>query len=172
MNYNNFHESLKKEQDLQARENLDQFYKIHFPDFKIDIIDYNSNENGKYLQTMGVDVVATKYNYYDSISKMYLIQEKITFKEYNSLMFEFKKKSGADGWAVSNFEKSDIIVYYQDTNIYSFNFNSLRTYLRENLNELIEKGYYKTDNHNIIVPISTLEENVIMHKYKRSDYIE
>lgn len=159
--YNNFKHYLKKEQNEEAREYLNAWYKEQFPDFEIEIIDYES-QNGNYLQHNGVDVILYKKNKYGGIEKQYWVQEKIVFAQYNKLMFEYKKASGADGWAVDPLEKADYLVYYHDGNIYLMQYREVRAYIRENLPLFKARYAFKTDNYNVNVPIYVLEKNIKM----------
>ena len=157
--YNNFNHYLKKEKNEEARAYLNAFYKEKFPDYEVKIIDYDA-ENGNYLQHNGVDVILYKLNKYGGIEKQYWVQEKIVFAQYSKLMFEYKKASGADGWAVDKLEKADLLIYYHDKNIYIMDYRELRRYIRTNLSMLKAKYAFKTDNYNVNVPIKELEKNI------------
>lgn len=166
MGYNNFKEALGKEQDKGARGKLNKFYSQLLEGYEITYIDYNAHEYGKFLQSSGVDMVATKYNAYGGVHKQFFFQEKITFNRYNRLLFEYKKASGVDGWATSLQEKADFLVYYQDGLIYLIDYNECREYIRNNLNTLKLNGYCKTDNHNVLVSITELKKHVRMELYE------
>lgn len=166
MGYSNFKEALGREKDTGARGKLNKFYSKLLKGYEITYIDYEAHEYGKFLQSSGVDMIATKYNSYGSIQKQFFFQEKITFNRYSRLLFEYEKRSGEEGWATSMQEKADFLVYYQDGRIYLIDFNECREYLRKNLSTLKLIGYCKTDNHNVLVSITELEKNVKMEVYE------
>lgn len=166
MTYTNFKQDLKKENDVQARCNLNKFYSKLLKGYEITYIDYEAHEYGKFLQSSGVDMIATKYNSYGSINKQFFFQEKVTFNRYNKLLFEYKKASGVDGWATSLYEKADYIVYYQDERVFLIDFVECRNYIRENLAQLKFNGYCKTDNHNVLIDIKQLEKHVNIKIYE------
>ena len=167
--YSDFNSDLKKEQDTTARDNLTRFYQAKLPEFEIQMIDYNS-DYGKFLQTAGVDIILTKYNSYGGIKKQHWIQEKVTFKKYDSLLFEYEKKSGAKGWAVSPDEKADFLLYYLAGDIVFVSFPSVRKYIQDNLDRLKAQSYIKTDNHNIFISIEELQKNVKLLQFKADSY--
>lgn len=169
MGYTNFKEALGKEQDTGARGKLNKFYSQLLKGYEITYIDYEAHEYGKFLQSSGVDMVATKYNSYGSIQKQFFFQEKITFNRYSRLLFEYEKRSGEEGWATSMQEKADFLVYYQDGRIYLIDFAECREYLRKNLAQLKLSGYCRTDNHNVLVSITELEKHVKMEVYESEE---
>lgn len=166
MGYTNFKEAIDKEQDTGARGKLNKFYSELLKGYEITYIDYEAHEYGKFLQSSGVDMVATKYNSYGGVHKQFFFQEKITFNRYNRLLFEYEKRSGVDGWATCLQEKADYLVYYQDGLIYLIDYNECREYIRNNLGTLKLNGYCRTDNHNVLVSIAELKKNVRMQLYE------
>lgn len=168
-NYDNFKESLLKETDVMARENIDRLYRNKFPSYQQQMIDYDS-DYGRFLQSAGVDVILFNENYYGGLKTQYWIQEKITFRKYDKLLFEYEKHSGAKGWAISPSERADFLLYYQDGDVYIMNFDDIRNYVTENLERLKKTGYVRTDNHNVLVPIKELQQNLRMLVYKENSY--
>lgn len=158
-NYNNFTDELKKEQDSTAQHIIQAFYHDNFHKWRAEYIDY-STPYGRILQHAGVDRVLTKENSYGSITSQLWIQEKITFKKYNKLLFEYEKRSGAEGWAISYEERADWLVYYMDGTIYLINFKKLREWLRDNLEEFKASYRFDTDNKNVIIPIDKIRYNM------------
>lgn len=161
-----FNQALLKENDSEARKQLNKYYSELLEGYEITYIDYNEHEYGKFLQSSGVDMISTKYNEYGSIQKQFFFQEKITFNRYSRLLFEYEKRSGEEGWATSMQEKADFLVYYQAGRIYLIDFAECREYLRKNLAQLKLSGYCRTDNHNVLVSITELEKHVKMEVYE------
>lgn len=168
-NYNNFHQDLAKENDQGARERLSRFYQRVFPQLTATQVDYNT-DYGKFLQSAGVDIILHQANYYGGIQKQYWLQEKVTFKKYPNLLFEYEKKSGAPGWAISPQEKADFLLYYQDGDIYLMPFQQVRTYISKHLERLKQTAYIKTDNHNVRLAIEELQQNVHLLHYPAGSY--
>lgn len=146
--YNNFYQDLAKEQDTEAQEHLQGFYKRHFSTYEPLYVDYNT-DYGMFLQRAGVDrILLSKGKQF----KQLWIQEKIAFNNYPNFLFEYQKKSGAEGWGIAPEEKSEYLIYYMNKRIYLFHYESLKQYLRSKLDEFIDMYYLKTDNHNIVIP--------------------
>lgn len=158
-NYTNFKESLAKENDTTAQKNIHNFYRVYFDGLTPIRMDYET-EYGKLLQHAGVDTALIKENYYGSINKQIWIQEKVTHKKYSSLMFEYEKKSGLDGWAIDRHEKADYLLYYCAGTIHFINFPILREFLTDNLEEFKLLFSFDTDNKNIVIPIHLLKKEL------------
>lgn len=165
-----FADSLLKEKNGTNRAKINAFYELVFPAYEVTIIDYDAHEYGKFLQASGVDTVLTKYNKYGSIDKQIYIQEKIIQNKYKKMMFEYKKASGNAGWATCPREKADLLLYFMNGDIYLMNFRQMRKYIVNNLDSLIQQGYYKTDNYNVNVPITQLQEHFMIQKYEEEKY--
>lgn len=155
-NYNNFHASLAKEQDAGAQEQLARFYDMYFSNYNPIPVDYNSGY-GMYLQHGGVDRILLSRG--STFSQLW-IQEKISLKNHDNFLFEIEKKSGAEGWGISPQERADYLVYYMGGEIYIFQYEALKTWLRANLKSLRANYYFKTDNHNVIIPKSKVFEEL------------
>lgn len=151
MKYNNFEQDLRREQDVEAQEHIQAFYKRYFSNYEAKFVEYDESY-GKYLQHAGVDRVLT---YNGTPFKQYWVQEKVIFSDYPNFLFEYEKKSGAEGWAISNSEKADYLLYYMNGTFYIFHFGLLRKWLRENLELFIYKYRKDTDNKNLMIPIDT-----------------
>lgn len=174
--YNNFQSDLKKEQDTKAQANIAAFYKkFTGGGWKVLFVDYEVGY-GNLLQHAGVDRILVKENSYGTPTKQVWVQEKVTFNKYPNMMFEYEKKSGAEGWAISDDEKAEWLLYYMDGTIYWINFPKLREYLQNNIKSLRFKYYFKTDNKNVNVPIHEIMYNLNMNdigfwKFEEKDYI-
>lgn len=104
---------------------------------------------------------------------MQWIQEKVLQSNYPNFMFEYKKRSGVDGWAISKQEKADWLVYYMAGTIYMMKFDDVRAFLIENLDLFKRKYYFKTDNHNVNVPKAYCHgEYKSMEGFSTLDYLD
>jgi len=158
-NYKDFHGMIEIEQDEVTRAKMKILYKQEMH-ADIEYLDFDNSYREKYLQWHGVDVILTKKNN----GNKYYVQEKITRKRYDSLMFEYRKASGKAGWATDESELADILVYYQPNRVFIFRMKQIREYVIKKLNS----GEYidcSTDNENIIIPINELSDNVRMYEY-------
>ena len=159
-NYKDFHSMLEVESNQDTRELINLFYSQVWNAGSA-ILDFDNSQSERYLQLKGVDVILTKKNN----GNKYYIQEKITRKRYDSLMFEYKKASGKKGWATDESELADILVYYQPNRVFIFSMKEIRNYVIKKL----DTGEYidcSTDNENIIIPINELSDNVRMYEYE------
>ena len=159
-NYKDFHSMLEVESNQDTRELINLFYSQVWNAGSA-ILDFDNSQSERYLQLKGVDVILTKKNN----GNKYYIQEKITRKRYDSLMFEYKKASGKKGWATDESELADILVYYQPNRVFIFSMKEIRNYVIKKLSS----GEYidcSTDNENIIIPINELSDNVRMYEYE------
>lgn len=157
-NYKDFHGMIEIEQDEVTRAKMKILYKQEMH-ADIEYLDFDNSYREKYLQWHGVDVILTKNN------NKYYVQEKITRKRYDSLMFEYKKASGKAGWAIDDNELADVLVYYQPNRVFIFSMRAVRNYVIKKL----DSGKYidcSTDNENIIIPINELSDNVRMYEYE------
>lgn len=157
-NYKDFNAMLEVESNQDTRELINLFYSQVWNAGSA-ILDYNNSQSERYLQLKGVDVILTKNN------NKYYVQEKITRKRYDSLMFEYKKASGKAGWAIDDNELADVLVYYQPSRVFIFSMKEIREYVIKKL----DSGEYidcSTDNENIIIPINELSDNVKMIEYE------
>src|SRR5699024_5090062 len=107
-NYKDFNGMLEVESNPDTRELINLFYSQVWNAGSA-ILDFDNSQSERYLQLKGVDVILTKKNN----GNKYYVQEKITRKRYDSLMFEYRKASGKKGWATDESELADILVYYQ-----------------------------------------------------------
>lgn len=159
-NYKDFNGMLEVENDKDTRELMKLLYtqEMHAD---VEYLDFNNSEREKYLQWNGVDVILTKNN------NKYYVQEKITRKRYDSLMFEYKKASGKKGWATDESELADILVYYQPNRVFIFSMKQIREYVIKKLSsDDKDLRYLDTDNKNILIPIKDLSSNVKMIEYE------
>lgn len=159
-NYKDFHAMLEVENDKDTRELMNLLY-TDVMNARSAILNYDNSQSERYLQLKGVDVILTKKNN----GNKYYIQEKITQKRYDSLMFEYKKASGKKGWAVDESELADVLIYYQPHRVFIFRMKQIREYVIKKL----DSGKYidcSTDNENIIIPINELSDNVRMYEYE------
>src|SRR5699024_2266615 len=157
-NYKDFNGMLEVESNQDTRELINLFYSQVWSAGSA-ILDYDNSQRERYLQLKGVDVILTKDN------NKYYVQEKITRKRYDSLMFEYRKASGKAGWAVDESELADILVYYQPNRVFIFRMKQIREYVIKKL----DSGDYidcSTDNENIIISINELSSNVKMIEYE------
>ena len=157
-NYKDFNGMLEVESNQYTRELINLFYSQVWNAGSA-ILDYDNSQSERYLQLKGVDVILTKDN------NKYYVQEKITRKRYDSLMFEYRKASGKKGWATDESELADILVYYQPNRVFIFSMRAVRNYVIKKL----DSGEYidcSTDNENIIIPINELSDNVKMIEYE------
>jgi hypothetical protein len=169
-NYNDFKAAQKKENDVAAQRNIHNFYKTYFKGFTPIRIDYDA-PYGKLLQSAGVDTALIKENYYGSINEQIWIQEKVTFKQYSSLMFEYEKKSGKQGWAIEPHEQADYLLYYCAGEIHFMNFPILREFLTDNLEDFKQRFRVDTDNKNICVPIEMLRVSLNLYNQKQLNFM-
>lgn len=159
-NYKDFYSMLEVESNQDTRELINLFYSQVWNAGSA-ILDFDNSQSERYLQIKGVDVILTKKNN----GNKYYIQEKITRKRYDSLMFEYRKASGKKGWAVDENELADILIYYQPNRVFIFRMKQIREYVIKKL----DSGEYidcSTDNENIIIPINELSDNVRMYEYE------
>src|SRR5699024_9369580 len=157
-NYKDFNAMLEVESNQDTRELINLFYSQVWSAGSA-ILNYDNSQSERYLQLKGVDVILTKNN------NKYYVQEKITRKRYDSLMFEYKKASGKKGWATDESELADILVYYQPNQVFIFRMKQIREYVIKKLSS----GDYidcSTDNENIIISINELSSNVKMIEYE------
>lgn len=171
MTYNNFNEQLAKEQNPEVQEHLTAFYLMYFSNYEVVSIDYN-NPYGMFLQHAGVDKVLLKKYPNGNFKEQKLIQEKIVFSSYPNFLFEYERKSGAEGWAISLDEKPDYLLYYMNGDIYIFYFEALRKWLRDNKELFIRKYRKDTDNKNFMIPIDYVmrtlnKENLNVIKFNK-----
>lgn len=152
MMYTNFEQDLRREQDKGKQEHIQEFYEVYFKNYEAHAVEYDESY-GKYLQHAGVDRVLT---YKGTPFKQYWVQEKVIFSDYPNFLFEYEKKSGAEGWAISDSEKADYLLYYMNGTFYIFHFESLRKWLKDNLKLFIYKYRKDTDNKNLMIPINTV----------------
>lgn len=155
-NYKDFYSMLEVESNQDTRELINLFYSQVWNAGSA-ILNYDNSQSERYLQLKGVDVILTKDN------NKYYVQEKITRKRYDSLMFEYRKASGKAGWATDESELADILVYYQPNRVFIFSMRAVRNYVIKKL----DSGEYidcSTDNENIIIPINELSDNVRMYE--------
>lgn len=171
--YNNFSEALEKEKNSTAQGHLEAFYSKYLGElmegYEVYDIDYN-DPYGQILQSAGVDKVFVKRNTYGSIEKQVWIQEKVCGANYPNFMFEYRKKSGADGWATDPDEKSKYIVFYHGGEITVFETNKLRTWLLDNLSNFKRKYKYKTDNYNVNIPKHIVKDALGVTSNQLGDY--
>lgn len=157
-NYKDFNGMLEVESNQDTRELINLFYSQVWNAGSA-ILDFDNSQSERYLQLKGVDVILTKDN------NKYYVQEKITRKRYDSLMFEYKKASGKAGWATDESELADVLIYYQPNRVFIFRMKQIREYVIKKL----DSGEYidcSTDNENIIIPINELSDNVRMYEYE------
>ena len=157
-NYKDFNGMLEVESNQDTRELMKMLYKQEMH-ADIEYLDFDNSYREKYLQWHGVDVILTKNN------NKYYVQEKITRKRYDSLLFEIEKASGKAGWAVDESELADVLIYYQPHRVFIFRMKQIREYVIKKL----DSGKYidcSTDNENIIIPINELSDNVRMYEYE------
>lgn len=157
-NYKDFSAMLEVESNQDTRELINLFYSQVWNAGSA-ILDFDNSQSERYLQLKGVDVILTKDN------NKYYVQEKITRKRYDSLMFEYKKASGKKGWAIDENELADILVYYQPNRVFIFSMRAVRNYVIKKLSS----GEYidcSTDNENIIISVKELSDNVRMYEYE------
>lgn len=175
VDYSNFHKDLRKEQDYKAQANIAAFYRKFAGNYRALFVDYES-DYGKYLQHAGVDRILVKENHYGTPIKQLWVQEKVTFNKYPKMMFEYEKKSGAKGWAISDDERAEWLLFYMDGTIYLIDFPKLREYLQANLKQFRAKYFFQTDNKNINVPITELvynlnKDDIGIWIFEEKDYI-
>ena len=157
-NYKDFNGMLEVESNQDTRELINLFYSQVWNAGSA-ILNYDNSQSERYLQIKGVDVILTKNN------NKYYVQEKITQKRYDSLMFEYRKASGKKGWATDESELADVLVYYQPNRVFIFRMKQIREYVIKKL----DSGKYidcSTDNENIIISINELSDNVRMYEYE------
>lgn len=158
-NYKDFSAMLEVEINQDTRELINLFYSQVWNAGSA-ILDYDNSQSERYLQLKGVDVILTKDN------NKYYVQEKITRKRYDSLMFEYKKASGKKGWATDESELADILVYYQPNRVFIFSMRAVRNYVIKKLKDDKDLRYLTTDNENILISIIELKNNVRMYEYE------
>lgn len=158
-NYKDFNAMLEVESNQDTRELINLFYSQVWSAGSA-ILDYDNSQSERYLQLKGVDVILTKDN------NKYYVQEKITQKRYDSLMFEYRKASGKKGWAVDESELADILVYYQPNRVLIFSMRAVRNYVIKKLKDDSDVKYLTTDNENILISITELKNNVRMYEYE------
>jgi hypothetical protein len=163
--YNNFHKALAKEKDKKAQARLRAFYKKYFKSYKVIDVDFKTGY-AKYMQLAGVD----KILYKQAGNKQIWIQEKVCSKNYPNVLFEYKKKSGALGWAICPNEKSKYIVYYMDGEILLFDTVELREWLTDNLERFKQKYLKQTDNFNLVIPKDIVYDSLDVKVYELADY--
>ena len=161
-NYKDFNAMLEVESNQDTRELINLFYSQVWNAGSA-ILDFDNSQSERYLQLKGVDVILTKKNN----GNKYYIQEKITRKRYDSLMFEYKKASGKAGWATDDNELADLLVYYQPNRVFIFSMKQIREYVIKKLSsDDKDLRYLDTDNKNILIPIKDLSSNVKMIEYE------
>ncbi|MFE0442873.1 hypothetical protein ACFW0C_09645 [Aerococcus sp. NPDC058936] len=158
-NYKDFNAMLEVESNQDTRELINLFYSQVWNAGSA-ILDYDNSQSERYLQIKGVDVILTKDN------NKYYVQEKITRKRYDSLMFEYRKSSGKAGWAVDENELADILIYYQPNRVFIFSMRAVRNYVIKKLEDDIDVRYLTTDNENILISIKELKNNVKIIEYE------
>lgn len=158
-NYKDFHSMLEVESNQDTRELINLFYSQVWNAGSA-ILDFDNSQSERYLQLKGVDVILTKDN------NKYYVQEKITRKRYDSLMFEYRKASGKAGWATDESELADILVYYQPNRVFIFSMRAVRNYVIKKLKDDKDLRYLTTDNENILISIIELKNNVRMYEYE------
>lgn len=158
-NYKDFNGMLEVESNQYTRELINLFYSQVWNAGSA-ILDFDNSQSERYLQLKGVDVILTKDN------NKYYVQEKITQKRYDSLMFEYRKASGKKGWAVDESELADILVYYQPNRVFIFSMRAVRNYVIKKLKDDKDLRYLTTDNENILISIIELKNNVRMYEYE------
>lgn len=158
-NYKDFNAMLEVESNQNTRELINLFYSQVWNAGSA-ILDFDNSQSERYLQIKGVDVILTKNN------NKYYVQEKITRKRYDSLMFEYRKASGKKGWATDESELADILVYYQPNRVFIFSMRAVRNYAIKKLKDDKDLRYLTTDNENILISITELKNNVRMYEYE------
>ena len=158
-NYKDFNGMLEVESNQDTRELINLFYSQVWNAGSA-ILDYDNSQSERYLQLKGVDVILTKNN------NKYYVQEKITRKRYDSLMFEYRKASGKKGWATDESELADILVYYQPNRVFIFSMRAVRNYVIKKLKDDKDLRYLTTDNENILISITELKSHVRMIEYE------
>lgn len=158
-NYKDFNGMLEVESNQYTRELINLFYSQVWNAGSA-ILDFDNSQSERYLQLKGVDVILTKDN------NKYYVQEKITQKRYDSLMFEYRKASGKKGWAVDESELADILVYYQPNRVFIFSMRAVRNYVIKKLKDDKDLRYLTTDNENILISITELKSHVRMIEYE------
>lgn len=158
-NYKDFHGMLEVESNQDTRELINLFYSQVWNAGSA-ILNYDKSQSERYLQLKGVDVILTKNN------NKYYVQEKITRKRYDSLMFEYRKASGKAGWAVDESELADLLIYYQPNRVFIFSMRAVRNYVIKKLKDDKDLRYLTTDNENILISIIELKNNVRMYEYE------
>src|SRR5699024_3237456 len=158
-NYKDFNGMLEVESNQDTRELMKMLYKQEMH-ADIEYLDFDNSYREKYLQWHGVDVILTKNN------NKYYVQEKITRKRYDSLMFEYKKASGKAGWAIDDNELADVLVYYQPSRVFIFSMRAVRNYVIKKLEDDSDVRYLTTDNENILISITELKSHVRMYEYE------
>lgn len=158
-NYKDFYSMLEVESNQDTRELINLFY-LQVWNAGSDILNYDNSQSERYLQLKGVDVILTKDN------NKYYVQEKITQKRYDSLMFEYRKASGKAGWATDESELADILVYYQPNRVFIFSMRAVRNYVIKKLKDDKDLRYLTTDNENILISITELKSHVRMYEYE------
>jgi hypothetical protein len=167
--YRNFHEALKKEKNPIAQEHLTAFYNKKMKGYEIQEVPYEDFYE-RCFQRSGVDKILYKGD--KENFKYFYIQEKVLDSNYPNVMFEYKRKSGKDGWAICEDEISHYTVIYMAGEILVFDTKELRKWLTSNLEQFKEKYYYKTDNHNVNIPKSIIYDSLDVKVYKLKDYWE
>lgn len=159
-NYKDFNAMLEVESNQDTRELINLFYSQVWSAGSA-ILNYDNSQSERYLQLKGVDVILTKNN------NKYYVQEKITRKRYDSLIFEYRKASGKKGWAIDDNELADLLVYYQPNRVFIFRMKQIREYVIKKLSsDDKDLRYLDTDNKNILIPIKDLSSNVKMIEYE------
>lgn len=160
-NYKDFSAMLEVESNQDTRELINLFYSQVWNAGSA-ILDYDNSQSERYLQLKGVDVILTKKNN----GNKYYVQEKITRKRYDSLMFEYRKASGKAGWATDESELADILIYYQPNRVFIFSMRAVRNYVIKKLKDDKDLKYLTTDNENILISITELKSHVKMIEYE------
>lgn len=159
-----FKKALKQEKNIEARRHLDAFYQHNIRIGKIE--NYIMTEwaedspEAQILQFVGCDV-AFKYGF----GKYKFVDEKVC-KNYNEMLyFEMGKanSSAHTGWAVSEYKKTDILVYYiEGVGLFVLPFKQLGEWLKANENSF-ERHYSsedkgRTPNRNVRVHMEAIRE--------------
>lgn len=119
-------------------------------------VDFKANEESAVLDRMGCDTLVEKeqncFKYYE---------EKYSFQEHNKdfIILELKtwqstwnpkkKKSDCskiDGWAVSEYKKTDVLLYYvHEVGLYIFPYNELRAWTKEQVDKGLKANHGSPD---------------------------
>lgn len=159
-----FNKAIKQEKNKEARRLLEAFYKSLIREGRIEsyiMTEWDeSSPEAQILQFVGCDI-AFKYGY----GQYKFVDEKVCNNYSGQLFFEMGKEGSKahTGWAVSEYKKTDILVYFIDgVGLFVLPFKKLGEWLKANENSL-EKHFSKEDrgrtsNRNVKVHMDVIKE--------------